>query len=103
MKRSITIEGYTPEEILHLPDVQIAEFIFCDEPLVFKAGSTEVLGEFRLTQDSLIIELAQISGGGEGVLLLLWDIVVRYGKKTNKKRIEWIVHAIDCTKPNLKV
>ena len=32
------------------------------------AGTAEILGEFKVKGESLIVELAQIDGGGEGVL-----------------------------------
>lgn len=40
-------------------------------PIVVKIGSAEVLVECRLQGDSLIVDLAHIEGGGEGVLLTL--------------------------------
>jgi len=103
MKRTVEIEGYTPEEILDLPDEQIAQLLFCDESLVFHAGTAEILGEFHLADESLIIELAQIDGGGEGILPILWNLAERYGRKIQKQRMEWIGYAINCPKPNLKL
>jgi len=72
-KRSVTIEGYTPDELLALPDEQLDAFVFVGEPLLFRAGTATILGEFRIVEDRLIAELAQIDGGGEGVLPALWS------------------------------
>jgi|ERR1041385_6484250 hypothetical protein len=101
--KSVDIEGYTPDEILNLPDELIEAFVFCDEPFAFKAGSAEILGEFRLAPDRLIVELAHIDGGGEGVLLALWVLAERYARKRDCHQVEWIVHALTCARPNLKL
>jgi hypothetical protein len=101
--KQVNIEGYTPEEILALPDDMMDGFVFCDEPFAFKAGSAEILGEFRFVEDRLVVELAHIDGGGEGVLLALWRLAERYAKKRNLSEVEWIVHALTCAKPNLKL
>jgi hypothetical protein len=101
--KQVDIEGYTPEEILALPDDLMEAFVFCEEPFAFRAGSAEILGEFRLAKDRLIVELAHIDGGGEGVLVALWVLAERYAKKRNLNQVEWIVHALTCAKPNLKL
>lgn len=101
--RQVNIEGYTPYEILGLPDEVVEATVFCDEPFSFKVGSAEILGEFRLAANRLTVELAHIDGGGEGVLLTLWILAERYAKKRNLSEVEWIVHALTCAKPNLKL
>ncbi|GAB5536127.1 MAG: hypothetical protein Rubg2KO_23760 [Rubricoccaceae bacterium] len=101
--RSLTIEGYSPDEILSLPDELADAIVFTGEPFVFHAGSAEVLGEFRIAPDRLVIELAQIDGGGEGVLLTLWMLARRYAARKALARVEWIVHAVTCVDPNLKL
>lgn len=52
--RQIDIEGYMPEEILNLPEGQLEAFAVSGEPLVFRAGSAEVLGEFKIRGESLL-------------------------------------------------
>jgi hypothetical protein len=47
MKR-IEIERYTAEEILRLPDEQLDALVLSGEPLVFRAGTAEILGEFSI-------------------------------------------------------
>jgi len=101
--KRILIEGYTPEEILSLPDEQIESFIFAGAPLIFKAGSAEILGEFRLQADRLTVELAQIEGGGEGVLPTLAALAERYAQRRGLNQVEWIVHSVNCAKPNPKL
>ena len=99
----INIEGYMPDEILSLPDEQLDAFVISGRPIVFRAGSAEVLGEFKIEGERLIVELAQIDGGGEGVLPALTSLAHRYAKKRGLKKVEWIVHALNCAEPNLKL
>jgi hypothetical protein len=73
------------------------------EPLVFRAGSAELLGSFKIASDGLVIELAQIEGGGEGVLVSLASLAKRYVTLRKLSGVEWIIHAVTCAKPNLKL
>lgn len=97
---AITVEGYTGEELLALPEEEIAALLFCGEPVLFRIGTAEVLGEFRLDAETLTVELAQIEGGGEGVLLTLWSLARKYAARRGLRRVEWIVHALTCLRPN---
>jgi len=101
--KQINIEGYLPDQILSLPDEQLDAFVLSGRPIVFRAGSAEILGEFKIKGESLIVELAQIDGGGEGVLPALNSLAQRYAKKRGLKKMEWIVHALNCAEPNLKL
>jgi hypothetical protein len=101
--RQVAIEGYSPSEILNLPDEQMDTFVFCGEPTIFRAGSAEILGEFKIVDDALVVELAHIEGGGEGVLPTLWTLAGRYAKRKGLRQVEWIVHAVNCARPNLKL
>jgi hypothetical protein len=101
--KQVLIEGYTPEEILLLPDEQLEAFVFTGEPLIFRAGTAQILGEFRLNSDRLTVELAQIDGGGEGVLPTLVALAERFARKRTLVQLEWIIHAINCATPNLKL
>lgn len=101
--RSILIEGYTPEEILALSPQQLKGFVFSGKPLVFQVGTAQILGEFSLQNNSLIIELAQIDGGGEGALPTIAALAERYARQNNLEAVEWVVHAIHCANPNLKL
>jgi hypothetical protein len=99
----IRFEGLTEEEILRLPKESVKALILIDEPLVFRAGSATILGSFRLRSNRLIIELAQIEGGGEGVLISLASLTRRYARLNGLSEIEWIVHAVSCARPNPKL
>jgi hypothetical protein len=101
--RSILIEGYTPEEILDLPPRQLNDFIFTGKPIVFKIGSAQILGEFIVRQQRLVIELAHIDGGGEGALPTIAVLAEKFARQNNLSGVEWIVHAINCVNPNLKL
>lgn len=103
MPREIRIEGFTPDQILGFSDEQLDGLVFTGEPLVFRVGSAEVLGEFRISDATLEVELAQIDGGGEGVLPTLWLLAERYARRRELKRVDWIVHALNCAKPNPKL
>ena len=101
--RQIDIEGYTANEILELPDGQLDALVLSGDPLVFRAGTAEILGEFKIQGESLIVELAQIDGGGEGVLPTLASLAHKYAKQRGLKKVEWVVHALNCAEPNLKL
>src|SRR5262245_12606430 len=97
--RSILIEGFTPEEILTLPDDYADQHVLTGKPLVFRVGSSQILGEFRRSDSRLTVELAQIDGGGEGVLPALWILAERYARRRRFAEVEWIVHAVSCARP----
>jgi hypothetical protein len=65
--KPILIEGYTPQEILGLPPEQFNNFVFTGNPLVFKAGSAQILVEVIQTSqmassadDKFVFSLAVI-------------------------------------------
>lgn len=97
----ILIEGFTPEQLLELPDAELRALVLRDEPLVFSAGSATVLGAFRTAGDTLVLELAHIDEGGDSVLPALASLASRYAKRTGLAAIEWHVHAVHCARPNL--
>jgi hypothetical protein len=100
--RRVLIEGLEPEDILALPDEHIDALVAVG-PVVFSAGSAEILGQIRLHPGSLVVELAQIDGGGEGVLPTLWRLAERFARQRRLDTVEWVVHAINCAQPNLKL
>lgn len=102
-RKEILFDGFSEEEILGLPVEQIEGLVLTGQPMVFRAGSATVLGEFRREKDRLVVELAQIEGGGEGVLVSLGSLVKRYARLHRIETVEWIVHAVTCAKPNLKL
>jgi len=99
----VKFEGLSPKEILGLPGDQIENLVLIDQPLVFTVGSSLILGKFKQENSRLIVELAQIEGGGEGVLISLASLTKRYARLHRLREVEWIVHAVTCAKPNLKL
>ena len=103
MDRSILIDGLTPEQVLRLPDDEMLAFVLCGEPIIFRAGTAEILGKFFLQSSNLCLELVQISGGGEGVLPTLAALANRYARDKGLTHVEWRVHATNCANPNAKL
>ncbi|WP_457394566.1 hypothetical protein [Roseateles sp. P5_E1] len=99
----LLIEGYTADEILALSNEDLRAIVLSDEPLVFKAGSANMLGRFKVEGAALVMELAHVDGGGEGALPALAALARRYALRENLASINWRVHAVHCAKPNLKL
>jgi hypothetical protein len=102
-QRIVTIEGFTPDEILSIPDVDLDAWVFSATPIVFRAGTAEVLGQFQVVESRMTAELAHIDGGGEGVLPTLTMVLRRIAARRGLKEIEWLVYATNCAKPNPKL
>ncbi|MEQ9089802.1 MAG: hypothetical protein RIE52_01860 [Balneola sp.] len=103
MKNKIDFEGVSIDEILSLPEDELDDLIFCNSSIVFNAGSAEILGKFSIDKSKLVLELAQIDGGGEGVLPSISSLAHKIALQRNLEFIEWIVHAVNCHDPNLKL
>lgn len=101
--RVVTIEGFTPNQILALPPEELDAYVVTGEPLAFRAGSAEILGRFWIEGGALVLELAQIDGGGEGVLPTIAALAERYARREGLQALDWRVHAIHCAQPNLKL
>ncbi len=101
--RTVRLEGLAPDEVLALPDEAIDTLVLCGEPLVFRAGTAEILGRFWTTQSSLVLELGHIDGGGEGVLPTIAVLAERYARRRGLAALDWRVHALNCAKPNPKL
>lgn len=99
----IKIEGLTQDEILGLSEDHLNALLFTGNPIVLRAGTAEVLGSFTYSRDKLSIELAQVDGGGEGILILLTVLAKKIARRRQCKKIGWVVHAVDCADPNLKL
>lgn len=99
----ILLEGYTADEILALPAEDLHAIVLRDEPLVFRAGSADLLGRFKIEGDALVMELAHVDGGGEGALPALAALAERYAVRAGLAFVEWRVHAVHCARPNLKL
>ena len=101
--KSFNIEGESLKEILAWPEHYFDELVLIDDPIVLNIGTAEVLGQFAIKDNVLVVELAQIDGGGEGVLPAISRIAKRVAKMKSIKTIDCVVHAINCAKPNLKL
>jgi hypothetical protein len=100
---SITFQGMTADEIMALPEEELRTLIFGPDPIILRIGSAELLCQFRRESGVLTIELAHIDGGGEGVLPALGALATRYARQAGLTRIDWLVHATKCAKPNPKL
>ena len=103
MNTSIKIEGCSEAEILALPTEHLEVLILSGEPLVLRAGSAQILGTFHRNGRQFLIELAQVEGEGEGVLLALVGIARKIAVRFGCEGIGWTVYAVDCAQPNLKL
>jgi hypothetical protein len=101
--KTITIEGLSPKALLASLTSEMEELVFSGAPIVFQAGSARILGQFSVTPKSLVVELAHIDGGGEGVLPTLGALAQRYGRRRGVQVVEWFVYATHCANPNLKL
>ena len=99
---SFLIAGFDPSEILQLPPSDLRELLLVDRAILFGAGTAEVLAQLTDRGSTLRIELAQIDGGGEGVLPVLWRVGRSVGSSLGFTSIEWLVYAVHCASPNLK-
>ena len=61
------------------------------------------LGQFAIDDTKLMVELAQINGGGEGILLSVSRLEKHVARLKRLESIGCIVHAINCAEPNLKL
>ena len=99
----ILVERYSTDEIPALSNEALKAIVLRDEPLVFKVGSANLLGKFKMENKTLILELAHVDGGDEGALPTLAALASRYALRENLEYIEWRVHAVHCAEPNLKL
>jgi hypothetical protein len=60
-------------------------------------GTANVLSQVRLGDYSLTIELSQIDGGREGVVLTLSVLVETLASQRGIGAIQWIAHAVSWT------
>jgi hypothetical protein len=100
----LLIEGYTMDELNELiGSEEFEELIFSNKPVVFNAGSAELLGQFHKDANELHIDLAHIDGGGEGVLITINSLIKKYASHKNITTINWYVNATNCARPNPKL
>lgn len=100
-RRTILIEGLTPAQIVALDELE--DLAATGEPIIFRAGSAELLAQFSIKDRVLKAELAVVERGGEGVLPVLVRTVERAAARRSITAIEWWVYARDCADPNPKL
>jgi hypothetical protein len=88
---------------LALTDDLVDSQVLCGEPLVFRAGTAEILGRFWIADGTLMLELGHIDGGGEGVLPTIAALAKRYARRRRLVALDWRIHAATCARPNLKL
>ncbi|WP_245442565.1 hypothetical protein [Mesorhizobium hawassense] len=96
----IEIEGVSLEALRMLSHPDQDALLSFARPVSFTMGSATVLAEFNKDGSELIVNLAHIDGGGEGVLLILWKAVRGYATERGYRSIRWNVHALTCARPN---
>jgi hypothetical protein len=99
-RHPVTIEGFSPAEVLALDDEAIDAYALTGAPLDLRVGTGRVLLECRVVGATLVVELAHIDGGGEGVLVTLSALVHRLARRRRLREVDWIVHALTCARPN---
>lgn len=97
----ILIEGYTRNELVSFDGLET--LVVTGEPIVFRVGSAEVLGQFSKKQDVLTAELSVVEDGGDGVLIALIGAIELWSRSNGIVAIEWIVYATNCAAPNPKL
>jgi hypothetical protein len=100
---TILIEGVTSQDLVALPDDELRALVITGKPVVFRVGTATVLGEFAIRDRALILELAHIDGGGEGVLPTIAALASQIAERQDLAFIEWHVYATNCARPNLKL
>lgn len=97
----ILIEGLSSEELVELDDLE--SLVVTGAPVIFRAGSANILAEFSIEDQILSVELAVVENGGEGVMPTLISIIERSAVKRGFIAIEWWVYARNCSVPNPKL
>lgn len=100
---ALLIEGVTSDEIASLSPADLRALLFPGRSIVFHAGSATLLGEFAERGRTLVIELAHIDDGGEGVLPALAALIERVAHCLELDTVEWLVYATNCARPNPKL
>ncbi len=101
--RGILIEGMTAQQIAELTPAELDGFVLSAQPIVFRAGTSEILAQFTVEGDTLRLELGHIDGGGEGVLPVLASAARKCARNRALQTIDWVVYAVSCPRPNLKL
>ncbi len=99
--RELMIDGIKPSELVTLDDLEA--YALAGRPIVFAVGEAEVLAEFSKSGKVLLVEIAVVEQGGEGVLPVLVSTIERAALAREFSAIEWSVLARNCSTPNPKL
>jgi hypothetical protein len=99
----LEIEGATLDQLKTMSREDQDALLAFGRPISFDMGSATILAEFNRDGGELIVNLAHIDGGGEGVLAPLWKLIQAYAAERNYAAIRWNVHALTCALPNAKL
>ncbi|MEM6826535.1 MAG: hypothetical protein AAF553_01175 [Pseudomonadota bacterium] len=94
------IEGLSIDELKALPAEDLDALVAFGRPITFRMGSATILVEFNVDRENLVVNLAHIDEGGEGVLVLLWKLIEGIARERGHRSIRWNVHALTCANPN---
>ncbi len=100
-KRELLIDGIKPNDLVNLGGLEA--YALAGRPIVFSVGDAEVLAEFTKSEKVLLVEIAVVEKGGEGVLPVLIDTIEKAALSRYFSAIEWSVLARNCSTPNLKL
>lgn len=100
-RREILIEGLTPDELLNLAELE--DLVVTGAPVIFRAGSADILAEFSIKDETLRVELAVVERGGGGVLPTVISVIERSAISRQLNAIEWWIYARNCAVPNQKL
>ena len=101
MRRTIEVEGFTPEELLALPADAISSFVFTDEPVTFRVGTCRDPWSLSYHRQPPCCGVSARRRRRRRVLVTIAALCTRYAHKRELAEIEWIVHAVHCARPNL--
>ena len=99
----IRIEGYMLEDILAFPVEEVIAYVEARVPVIVSVGSSEVLCEFHVRGETLVVVLAHIDGGGEGVLRATHRLLANTARGIGCSKLRIIATAVHCADPNPKL
>lgn len=98
---NLLIDGLPAETLVSLPELE--DLVVVDRPIVFSIGKAQLLAQFSRKDHVLLVEIAVVERGGEGVLSTLIETIETAAKTRHCNAIEWTVLARNCQVPNPKL
>jgi hypothetical protein len=96
----IRIEGLSLAELRSMAPEDQDILVPFGRALAFHIGTATILAEFLERDGGLVVNLAHIDGGGEGVLLPLWKTILGWARQRGRPFVRWNVFAATCAEPN---